>query len=259
MSVWWSSLKTAGSWWAVGEPGPGRAWHSHSGCSVQLWQQPNPALPQNFWLPYTSSMPHAEPLPPSMWPQRGWWGRAPAQQPLVHNLCTSEALEELARPCGASQTSVHPWCCKGKQMAGLWQTTLSNLPGGSGRTLGGQCKLCCMSQPQEKGNGPRLHSWSFSGATAECRQCKGAAQLQAKWARRVTLEKQERQENEKGWTIHHTCPPPYTYIHPSEQKRGFREQIPGTQTLEDDCMNPVFWVCVLLNSIQSLEPLIWPL
>lgn len=95
------------------------------------------------------------PLPPSMWPQRG---RAPAQQVLVHSLCTSETPEELARPCGASQTSIHPWCCEAKQMAGLWHTTLSNLPGGSRKTCGGQCKLCCISQPQAQGNDPRLHS-----------------------------------------------------------------------------------------------------
>lgn len=55
-----------------------------------------------------------------------------------------------------------------------------------------------VSQPLARGNGPRLHSSNFSGATAECRQCEGAAQLWTKWARRVTWEKQERQENEKG-------------------------------------------------------------
>lgn len=83
-------------------------------------------------------------------------------------------------------------------MAGLWHTTLSNLPGGGRKTCGGQCKLCCISQPQAQGNGPRLHSWNFSGVTDECRQCGGAAQLQAKLAKKVTLEMQERQENGKG-------------------------------------------------------------
>lgn len=212
MSVWWSSLKTAGSWLAVGGSGPGRAWLSHSGCCV---------------LPAVVAA--AEPCPPPEHLAALCQCRAPCRVPCPSpcGLRGADGAELLhSRFCCRTPAPLRLW--KGLQDPGVPRRPQYILGAARGsRWLGcGRRPFqtflvavekplvdnasCAVSQPQAQGNGPRLHSWNFSGATDECRQCEGAAQLQAKWAREVTLEKQGRQENEKGWTIHHICSPPYT-------------------------------------------------
>lgn len=143
--VWPRGRVTFPLWWVCAHSSFGNQWRALSSTTSGCLTPP--------------LCPVLSPLPFTLRPQQGRWDRAPAQQAWGQSPCTSETLEELRRPCSASQTTTCPWCCEGKQGAGLCQMTLNFYEPHPPPYLSSYILLCVIATKNEKFASPGLSSY----------------------------------------------------------------------------------------------------